>query len=63
MRLNKIFTYLFFCILLLFSCESNSERAIIKEDIVDEIIDENIKILSLRDSYTNLNYKSLYKSI
>ncbi|WP_439131160.1 SGNH/GDSL hydrolase family protein [Polaribacter sp.] len=52
MRLNKIFTCLFFSIILLFSCENNSESAIIEEEIVEEIIDEKIRILSLGDSYT-----------
>ena len=54
MHLNKFITYscYFFSILFVFSCSNNSETIIIEEEVIEELIDKKINMLSLGDSYT-----------
>ena len=54
MHLNKFIRYscYFFSILFVFSCSNNSETIIIEEEVIEELIDKKINILSLGDSYT-----------
>jgi len=54
MHLNKFIRYscYFFGILFVFSCSNNSETIIIEEEVIEELIDKKINMLSLGDSYT-----------